>query len=46
MKEWKFLDIRKWKDSTLGEVHKLEEQFATRVSYLVLHCIFSCISDI
>ena len=43
MKEWKLLDIRKWKESTLGEVHELEEQFAARVSYLVLHCIFSCI---
>ena len=43
MKEQKLLDIRKWKESTLGEVHELEEQFAARVSYLVLHCIFSCI---
>ena len=42
MKEWKLLDIQKWKESTL-EVHELEEQFAARVSYLVLHHIFSCI---
>ena len=43
MKEQKLLDIRKWKDGTLGEIHELEEQFAARVSYLVLHCIFPCI---
>ena len=43
LKEQKLLNIRKWKECTLGEVHELEEQFATRVSYLVLHCIFSCI---
>ena len=43
LKEWKLFNIRKWKDSTLGELHELEEEFAARVSYLVLHCIFSCI---
>ena len=40
MKEQKLLDIQKWKESTF---HELEEQFAARGSYLVLHCIFSCI---
>ena len=43
LKEQKLLNIRKWKECTLGEVHKLEEEFAARVSYLVLHYIFSCI---
>ena len=43
IKEQKLLDIRKWKDSTLGEIHDLEAQFAARISYLVLHHIFLCI---
>ena len=41
MKEQKLLDIWKWKESTFREVHELEKQFAARVSYLVLHHIFS-----
>ena len=43
LREQKLLNIRKWKEHTLGEVHELEEEFAPRVSYLVLHRIFSCI---
>ena len=43
MKEQKLIEIQKWKTSMLGEVHELEEQFAARVGYLFLHCIFSCI---
>ena len=43
LKEQKLFNIRKLKEHTLGEVHELGEEFAARVSYLVLHCIFSCI---
>ena len=43
MKEQRLLDIWKCKESTLGEIHELEEQFAAMVSYLVFHRIFSCI---
>ena len=43
MKEQKLIEIQKCKASMLGEVHELEEQFATRLSYLVSQCIFSCI---
>ena len=39
-KEWKFIEIQKWKVSMLGEVRELQEQFAASVIYLVLHCIF------
>ena len=41
--EEKLLHIRKCKECTLGEVFELEKEFAARVSYLVLHHIFSCI---
>ena len=43
LKEEKLLDIRKHKECTLGEVSELEEEFAVRVSYLVLHGNFSYI---
>ena len=43
LKEEKLLDIRKHKEHTLGEVCELEEEFAARVSYLVLHGNFSYI---
>ena len=43
LKEEKLLDIRKCKECTLGEVCELEQEFAARVSYLVLHCSFSYI---
>ena len=43
MREKKLHEVQKWKASIMEEVHDLEEQFAAMVSYLVLHCIFSCI---
>ena len=42
LQEEKLLNIRKCKEHTL-EVCELEKEFAARVSYLVLHSIFSCI---
>ena len=41
LKEEKLLEIRKCKEHTLGEVLELEEEYAVRVSYLVLHGNFS-----
>ena len=43
LKEEKLLNMRKCKECTLREVCELEKEFAARVSYLVLYCIFSCI---
>ena len=43
LKEEKLLDIRKCKERTLGDVYELEQEFAARVSYLVLHGSFSYI---
>ena len=43
LQEEKLLNIRKCKEHTLGDVCELEKEFAAMVSYLVLHCIFSCI---
>ena len=43
LKEEKLLDMRTCKECMLGEVHELEQEFAARVSYLVLHGSFSYI---
>ena len=40
LKEQKLLNIRKWKEHTLGEVHELEEEFAAICIYSYIIFIY------